>query len=71
MGGTLLSETTPAIDGKSAWDWLAATLAELGAMPNVRLMHRTTAIGYYHQMRAFFTKRADSPSAAKATTATA
>jgi sarcosine oxidase, subunit alpha len=49
MGGSLLSEPAPAIDGKPAWDWLAATLAELGAMPNVRLMSRTTAIGYYHQ----------------------
>jgi sarcosine oxidase subunit alpha len=28
-GGTLLSEPRPMIDGKPAWDWLAATLAEL------------------------------------------
>ncbi|WP_415183929.1 sarcosine oxidase subunit alpha [Phaeovulum sp.] len=49
MGGTLLSEPNPAIDGASAWDWLASALAELAALPNVRLMSRTTAIGYYHQ----------------------
>jgi sarcosine oxidase subunit alpha len=49
MGGTLLSEPSPMIEGKSAWDWLAATLAELAGMANVRLMNRTTAIGYYHQ----------------------
>jgi sarcosine oxidase subunit alpha len=48
-GGTLLSEPHLVIDGRPAWDWLAATLAELGAMPNVRLMSRTTAFGYYHQ----------------------
>jgi sarcosine oxidase subunit alpha len=49
FGGTLLSHPSVRIDGKGAWDWLAATLAELAAMPNVRLMPRTTAIGYYHQ----------------------
>jgi len=48
-GGSLLSEPAVVIDGKPAWDWLAATLAELGRLPNVTLMPRTTAIGYYHQ----------------------
>ncbi|ACL62672.1 sarcosine oxidase subunit alpha [Methylobacterium nodulans] len=48
-GGSLLSEPAVAIDGKPAWDWLAATLAELAALPNVTVMTRTTAIGYYHQ----------------------
>ena len=37
------------IDGAPAWDWLAATLAELDGLPNVRILTRTTAIGYYHQ----------------------
>jgi sarcosine oxidase subunit alpha len=49
MGGTLLSEPQLRIDGLAAWDWLSAALAELGAMGNVRLMSRTTAIGYYHE----------------------
>jgi sarcosine oxidase subunit alpha len=49
MGGTLLSEPHLTLDGATAWDWLAATLAELAALPNVRLMPRTTAIGYYHE----------------------
>ncbi len=49
MGGTLLSESAVRIDGQGAWEWLAAALAELRGMPNVRLMTRTTAIGYYHQ----------------------
>ncbi|RMH51105.1 MAG: FAD-dependent oxidoreductase, partial [Alphaproteobacteria bacterium] len=49
MGGALLSEPHLDIDGSRAWDWLARTLAELSAMPNVRLMTRTTAFGYYHQ----------------------
>lgn len=47
-GGTLLSEPQAMIDGTPAWDWLAATLAELQDM-GVRVMTRTTAIGYYHQ----------------------
>ncbi|WP_282610926.1 sarcosine oxidase subunit alpha [Pelagibius sp. Alg239-R121] len=49
MGGTLLSEDQVQIAGQSAWDWLSATLDELKGMNNVRLMTRTTAIGYYHQ----------------------
>ena len=49
MGGTLLSEPSVGIDGAGTWDWLDATLAELRSLDNVRLMTRTTAIGYYHQ----------------------
>jgi sarcosine oxidase subunit alpha len=48
-GGSLLSEPAVVIDGKPAWDWLAQTLAELAALPNVTILTRTTAIGYYHQ----------------------
>ncbi len=48
-GGTLLSEPSVKIDGRDAWSWLAATRDELVGMANVRLMTRTTAIGYYHQ----------------------
>ncbi len=48
-GGTLLSEPEVVIDGMPAWDWLARTLAELDSLPNVTVMTRTTAIGYYHQ----------------------
>ena len=47
-GGTLLSEPQVVIGGQPAWDWLAATLAELVGR-GVRVMPRTTAIGYYHQ----------------------
>ena len=47
-GGTLLSEPQAEIDGTPAWDWLAATLKELTDL-GVRIMTRTTAIGYYHQ----------------------
>jgi len=49
MGGSLLSEPSVEIEGQPAWDWIAATMAELASMDNVRLMNRTTAIGYYHQ----------------------
>ncbi len=48
MGGALLSDPDIEIDGRPAWDWLAATLGELQSL-GVRLMTRTTAIGYYHQ----------------------
>ncbi|WP_027577180.1 sarcosine oxidase subunit alpha [Bradyrhizobium sp. WSM1743] len=48
-GGSLLSEPSITIDGKPAWDWLAAATAELASLPNVTVKPRTTAIGYYHQ----------------------
>ncbi|WBU56054.1 sarcosine oxidase subunit alpha [Paracoccus sediminicola] len=47
-GGTLLSEPQAVIDGRPAWNWLAAALDRLRAA-GVRVMTRTTAIGYYHQ----------------------
>jgi methylglutamate dehydrogenase subunit C len=46
MGGRLLSETIT-LDGKSGADWVDGVLAELAAMPNVRLMPRTTVTGAY------------------------
>ncbi|GHB17149.1 sarcosine oxidase subunit alpha [Pseudovibrio japonicus] len=49
LGGSLLSEAPTAIDGKSAESWLAETVAELNAYPNLRVMTRATAIGYYHE----------------------
>jgi sarcosine oxidase, subunit alpha len=48
-GGWLLSEPDRAIEGVPAWDWLAGAVGELAGMPNVRVMSRTPAIGYYHQ----------------------
>ncbi|MCO5118832.1 MAG: sarcosine oxidase subunit alpha [Burkholderiaceae bacterium] len=47
-GGALLDEPQALIDGIPAWTWLAASLAELKSF-GVRLLTRTTAIGYYHQ----------------------
>ncbi len=49
LGGSLLSETDAGIDGRSGWGWLDETRAALAALPNVTLLPRTTAIGYYHQ----------------------
>jgi sarcosine oxidase, subunit alpha len=48
-GGSLLAETEARIEGKSAKEWLDDTLAGLRAAPNVRLMTRTQAFGYYAQ----------------------
>lgn len=47
-GGTLLSEPQAQINGLEAWDWLAAELVALKGL-GVKIMTRTTAIGYYHQ----------------------
>ncbi len=46
MGGRLLSENLQ-VDGAPATDWADAALTELKAMPNVRLMPRTTVTGAY------------------------
>lgn len=48
MGGSILSDPDVRIDGAGSWTWLASRVAELRAL-GVRLMTRTTAIGYYHQ----------------------
>ena len=49
LGGSLLAEAEIKIDGKSARTWLGDTLAALRSAPNVRLMTRTQAFGYYAQ----------------------
>jgi sarcosine oxidase, subunit alpha len=49
LGGSLLAEAEGEIDGKSARAWLEDTLAALRSAPNVRLMTRTQAFGYYAQ----------------------
>jgi len=49
LGGSLIAEIRARICGKSAGAWLADTLAALREAPNVRLMPRTQAFGYYAQ----------------------
>jgi len=46
MGGRLLSDPQD-INGAAALEWVAATLAELDSLPNVRLMPRTSIYGVY------------------------
>ncbi len=46
FGGTLLG-APETIDGQPSADWIAAAQAELAALPEVRLLPRTTAFGYY------------------------
>ncbi len=46
FGGRLLSERRT-IDDRVCAEWLAATLAELQSLPEVRLMPRTTVFGAY------------------------
>lgn len=46
LGGRLLAERRE-IDGRPAAEWLAATLAELESLPEVRIMPRSTVFGLY------------------------
>ncbi|MDQ2963810.1 MAG: sarcosine oxidase subunit alpha family protein [Pseudomonadota bacterium] len=48
LGGSLRGETD-AIDGEPAAAWIARIERELGANPEVKLLPRTTAFGYYDQ----------------------
>ena len=49
FGGSLLGERSAQIGKTSAVGWLAETLRELRSAPNIRLMPRTQAFGYYAQ----------------------
>jgi sarcosine oxidase subunit alpha len=46
FGGSLLGRSAT-IGEAPALDWVASTVAELAALPEVRLLPRTTAFGYY------------------------
>jgi sarcosine oxidase subunit alpha len=48
MGGRLNGDAGD-VDGMAGADWAAQCVAELAAMPNVRLMSRTTVTGAYDQ----------------------
>src|SRR5271166_5354440 len=48
-GGSLLAEAEAGIETMNAGDWLAKAVAQLREAPNVRLMTRTQAFGYYAQ----------------------
>ena len=49
LGGSLLAEGEAQTDGKNAPSWLEHSVAVLRSAPNVRLMPRTQAFGYYAQ----------------------
>ena len=49
FGGWLKAESTVTIDGVDGMAFVADAVARLKALPNVRLMLRTTAFGYYVQ----------------------
>ncbi len=50
-GGSLLATPEARVDGRPAWDWLAAALTELRAHPRVRVLTRTTA--FHHGLQNF------------------
>jgi sarcosine oxidase, subunit alpha len=49
LAGALLCENSITINGMSGYDWAQQTAQKLAAMPNVRVLTRTTAFGYYAQ----------------------
>ncbi|MBU3921441.1 MAG: sarcosine oxidase subunit alpha family protein, partial [Alphaproteobacteria bacterium] len=49
MGGSLLSEVSVRIDSAAAGDWLASALETLRAAPNVQVIQRAAAFGFYHE----------------------
>ena len=49
LGGSLLSERTTKIDGKSAMAWRDDAVAALSQLANVTLLPRTQAFGYFAQ----------------------
>ncbi|MEE9375959.1 MAG: sarcosine oxidase subunit alpha family protein, partial [Rhizobiaceae bacterium] len=49
LGGWLLCDTDISISGKTGAEWATSTAAELAAMPNVRILTRTTGFGYFQQ----------------------
>lgn len=49
LGGGLLAERNVTIDGQSAADWAGAAAARLASRPNVEILTRTQAFGYYAQ----------------------
>jgi sarcosine oxidase subunit alpha len=48
MGGSLLHDVTSLINDMPAQQWVAEAIATLAARPNVTLLPRTTAFGYYN-----------------------
>ncbi len=47
FGGSLLADRSARIDGLAAPDWVAAQVGALAARPDVTLLTRTTAFGWY------------------------
>jgi len=59
LGGSLLFSRAE-VNDKSGAEWLASALAELAAMPEVRIMPRTTAFGHYdHNYIGLLERRTD------------
>ena len=62
LGGSLLSGRDQ-IDGAEAMEWVAATVDELAGMDEVRLLPRSTVVGYYdHNFLTILEQMTDNPS---------
>ncbi|MFG1360375.1 sarcosine oxidase subunit alpha family protein [Xanthobacter pseudotagetidis] len=57
MGGSLLADLTSTIDGQTAPAFVSDTLTTLAGRPNVTLLPRTTAFGYYNHNHVGLTER--------------
>jgi sarcosine oxidase subunit alpha len=65
FGGALLGERDE-VDGAPAAEWVAAALEDLAAMPEVRLLPKTTVFGYYdHNFLGLVEHRGDTGGARK------
>ncbi|MDX1654913.1 MAG: sarcosine oxidase subunit alpha family protein, partial [Candidatus Competibacteraceae bacterium] len=59
FGGSLLG-SRETLEGRPAADWVQEAFEELAALPEVRLLYRTTAFGYYdHNFLALVQRRTD------------
>jgi sarcosine oxidase, subunit alpha len=56
-GGSLLHDVTSLIDGSSAAQWTKQAVEELRSRPNVTLLTRTTAFGYFNHNHIALTER--------------
>ncbi|MBP1848962.1 sarcosine oxidase subunit alpha [Rhizobium halophytocola] len=48
VGGAFHHDTGATVNGANGYDWAQETAARLAAMPNVTVLTRTTAFGYYN-----------------------
>jgi sarcosine oxidase subunit alpha len=61
LGGTLLASPATRIDGRSGLEWVGGAVDELDRLPEVRLLARTTAVGYHDHNFVILAQRSPMP----------